>query len=92
MTISEMLSQSGLLTLLGMSVVFLFIIIMILCMNLLRILVRVLKLDKEKSSDKKANSTSDVQPSVVQNAVQANDDSQIIAAIAAAVHDKELRS
>ena len=37
MTISEMLSQSGLLTLLGMCVVFGFIIILIGCMKILQV-------------------------------------------------------
>ena len=48
MTISQMLGQSGLLTLLGLAVVFSFIIIMILFMNLLRCLVHALKLDKDE--------------------------------------------
>ena len=81
MTISQMLSQSGLLTLLGMAVVFGFIIIMIFCMKLLQLFVHAAKLDK----DEKPNT----QP--VNSSVK-TDDTAIIAAIAAAVHDKELNS
>ena len=74
MTIIEMLGQSGLLTLLGMCVVFSFIIILIACMKLLQVFVHALKLDKEPTA------------SVVK------DDVAIVAAIAAAVHDKQLNS
>ena len=82
MTITEMLGQSGLLTLLGMCVVFSFIIIMILCMKLLHAVVHALKLDKEP----------EVKPSASSAPVAAADDGAIIAAIAAAVHDKALNS
>ncbi len=86
MTISEMLVQSGLLTLLGMCVVFSFIIILIICMNLLKFVVHALKLDKDevKPVVKKAAAkpvAAAVKPVVDQRAV--------IAAIAAAVHEKE---
>lgn len=83
MTITEMLGQSGLLTLLGMSVVFGFIIIMILCMKLLHAVVHALKLDKEEPA--KTTVVSAPAPA-------ASDDGAIIAAIAAAVHDKALKS
>lgn len=76
MTIAEMLQQSGILTLLGMGVVFSFLIIMILCMYLLHVVLRALKLDKE---GKKETAQS---PAPVP--VRHND--AIIAAIAAAVH------
>ncbi|WP_315324579.1 OadG family protein [Treponema socranskii] len=76
MTIAEMLQQSGILTLLGMGVVFSFLIIMILCMYLLHVVLRALKLDKE---EKKETAQS---PAPVP--VRHND--AIIAAIAAAVH------
>ena len=46
MTISEMLGQSGLLPLLGMCVVFGFLIILIFCMKLLHAVIHALKLDK----------------------------------------------
>lgn len=86
MTISEMLSQSGLLTLLGMCVVFGFIIILIGCMKLLQVTVRALKLDKEETS----NATSNSSPAATQ--ATSSQDLNVIAAIAAAVHDKELNS
>lgn len=85
MTITEMLGQSGLLTLLGMSVVFSFIIILILCMKLLHAIVHALKLDKEEP----AKTTTPVASTPVQSA---GNDGAIIAAIAAAVHDKTLKS
>ena len=79
MTIIEMLGQSGLLTLLGMCVVFSFIIILIACMKLLQVFVHALKLDK-------APTVEAPKASVVK------DDVAIVAAIAAAVHDKQLNS
>ena len=53
MTIVEMLQQSGLLTLLGMGVVFTFIIVLILCMKLLQVCVSSFNRDKkqEKSTE-----------------------------------------
>ena len=87
MTISEMLSQSGLLTLLGMGVVFGFIIILIGCMKLLQIAVSAFKLDK----DEKSNATVNVSASPATPQVPSQD-LNVIAAIAAAVHDKELNS
>jgi oxaloacetate decarboxylase gamma subunit len=45
MSIGEMFGQSGLLTLLGMSVVFAFLIVMVLVMDLVKAAVRALKLD-----------------------------------------------
>ncbi len=82
MTIGEMLGQSGILTLLGMGVVFTFLIIMIICMTLLHAVIHALKLDKEPeakvSSAPVAQKTEDV--------------GAVVAAIAAAVHDKTLNS
>ena len=91
MTISQMLGQSGLLTLLGMCVVFSFIIILIICMNLLRVAVRAFKLDKVKENGKNGNSSGAAQASnVVSSAATVNAaDAQIAAAIAAALHEKE---
>lgn len=81
MSIIEMLGQSALLTALGMSVVFSFIIIMIICMKILHLIVHVLKLDKEPKVETKNNTTP-----------AAKDDGAVIAAIAAAVHNKQLNS
>ena len=83
MSIGEMLSQSGILTLLGMGVVFAFLIIMILCMTLLHAVIHALKLDKEPEA-KKSASAAPIQP--------AQDNGAVVAAIAAAVHDKALNS
>lgn len=85
MTISQMLQQSGLLTLLGMCVVFSFIIILIGCMNLLRIVVHALKLDK---NDVKANVKA-ARPAAAPAAKPAVDQKAIVAAIAAVLHEKE---
>ena len=74
MTIAEMLQQSGILTLLGMGVVFSFLIIMILCMHLLHVALHALKLDKEEKKE------------TAQSPAPARHDDAIIAAIAAAVH------
>lgn len=75
MTISEMLSQSGILTLLGMGVVFSFLIIMIFAMTGLHAVIHALGWDKEEKKDAPA--------------APAADNGAIIAAIAAAVHEKE---
>ena len=85
MTISEMLGQSGLLTLLGMCVVFGFLIILIFCMKLLHAVVHALKLDKGAAATTKPKTSffsfSAAKPAVDQGA--------IIAAIVAAIHEKE---
>ena len=79
MTISEMLSQSGILTLLGMGVVFSFLIIMIFAMTGLHAVIHALGWDKEEKKDAPAAPA----------AAPAADKGAIIAAIAAAVHEKE---
>ena len=78
MTIGQMMAQSGLLTLLGMGVVFTFIIIMILCMGLMHKIIHACGLDKEEKKDA---------PSASQ--APAQDKSAVVAAIATAVHEKE---
>ena len=79
MTITEMLGQSLKLTLLGMGFVFLILIIMIVFITLNSKLIKALKLDKnEKTAD---NALAAGQSGGTQTAV--------IAAIAAAVHEKE---
>ena len=77
-----MLGQSGLLTLLGMCVVFSFIIILIICMTIMKAVIHALKLDKEEPAETPKASA----PASTGN------DGAIIAAIAAAVHDKALKS
>ena len=47
MNVEQMLGQSGILTLLGMGVVFSFLIIMIVCMYALHAVLHALKLDKD---------------------------------------------
>lgn len=86
MTIVEMLQQSGLLTLLGMGVVFTFIIVLILCMKLLQVVVS--SFNRDKKQEKSTNQVKNVQ----NVSVQTTDEDVIIAAIAAAVHDKQLNS
>ncbi len=78
MTIEEMLGQSAILTVLGMCVVFAFLVVLIGCMNLLRVAVHAAKLDKEEP---KAESAAPVAAAVDQNAV--------VAAIATALHEKK---
>lgn len=78
MTIAEMLNQSIILTLLGMCVVFSFLIILIVCMNVLRVFVHATKLDKE---DPKTENSNGVSSTTDQNA--------IVAAIATALYEKK---
>ena len=85
MTISEMLGQSGLLTLLGMCVVFGFLIILIFCMKLLHAVIHALKLDKGAAATTKPKTSS----TPVAAATPAVDQGAIIAAIVAAIHEKE---
>ena len=80
MTISQMLSQSALLTLLGMGVVFSFLIIMIGAMYLLHVVIHALNLDKDPVQNQAAASPA-TSPAPADNGA-------VIAAIAAAVHEK----
>ena len=80
MTISEMLSQSGILTLLGMGVVFSFLIIMIFAMTGLHAVIHALGWDKEEKKD-----AAPAAPA----AAPASDNGAIIAAIAANIKKKE---
>ena len=77
MTIGTMLNQSIILTLLGMCVVFGFLIILIGAMNVLRIVVHALKLDKEAPK-------SDSVAAPAQN----TDQNAVVASIATALHQK----
>lgn len=79
MTITEMLSQSGILTLLGMGVVFSFLIILIVCISLSSKLIRVFKLDKDEETV----------GGVISGAAGGAQNNAVIAAIAAAVHQKQ---
>ncbi|MCH5288979.1 MAG: OadG family protein [Treponema sp.] len=78
MTIAEMLNQSITLTLLGMGVVFSFLVILIGFMNLLRVVVHAAGWDKEAP---KAETVAPTAPAADQKAV--------VAAIAAALHEKQ---
>ncbi|WP_242457221.1 OadG family protein [Treponema zioleckii] len=77
MTIAQMLEQSAVLTVLGMCVVFAFLVILIGCMNVLRIVVHAAKLDKVEA---KVDTPAAAAPAVDQKA--------IVAAIATALHEK----
>ncbi len=79
MTIPEMISQSGMLTVLGMGVVFSFLIILIVFMKLVEILVRVTGIDQEAGNASQAAAP----------AASAGKDTSIVAAIAAAVKEKQ---
>ena len=79
MTITEMLEQSGLLTLLGIGVVFGFIIILMCAMKLLHFFVHITKLDSKSAPEATANGSAQV----------SKDDGAVVAAIAAAIKTKE---
>lgn len=79
MTIVEMLGQSVILTVLGIGVVFVFLIIMIAAMTLMNKVLHAFKLDVDKPSA----------TAQTQSAPAASSDNSVIAAIAAAVHDKQ---
>jgi oxaloacetate decarboxylase gamma subunit len=76
MTIVEMLGQSGSLTILGMAVVFLFLWIMIICVNLTGRMIHRMGLDKDVQ-----------QPPAQAPAAQAGTPPQVTAAISAAVSE-----
>jgi oxaloacetate decarboxylase gamma subunit len=80
MTISEMLGQSGILTLMGMGVVFLFLIIMILSMTLLHAFIHAMKWDEDSASKEVSASVSAPVPSA--------DNGAVVAAIVAALEEK----
>ncbi|MEE0879870.1 MAG: OadG family protein [Treponemataceae bacterium] len=78
MTITQMLSQSLILTLLGMSVVFTFLIILIVFVSLTAKVIKALKLDQDKTTDTATSTT---------NSAQKN---KVVAAIAAALREKQV--
>jgi Na+-transporting methylmalonyl-CoA/oxaloacetate decarboxylase, gamma subunit len=78
MTITQMLQQSGLLTVLGMGVVFIFLTIMIILMHALHAVVHACHMDGDVCKE----------PERPAEQVKTTDDGAI-AAIAAAVHGKE---
>ncbi|MBQ3649608.1 MAG: OadG family protein [Treponema sp.] len=80
MTIAQMLEQSGILTLLGMCVVFAFLIIMIGAMNLLHGVIHLFGWDKAEPPAASAASAP---------AASQADNGALVAAIAAAIHEKE---
>ena len=82
MTIVDMLGQSGLLTLLGMGVVFGFLIIMIVFVTISTKVIKALGLDKDK---KPAQGSAAAQP-----AAKAQNNNAVVAAIAAAAREKKL--
>lgn len=84
-----MLGQSGLLTLLGLGVVFAFIIILIFCMKLLQVLVHTLKLDKGDSKATVKKAPAAPAATAVSAAKPAADAKAIVAVIAAAIREKE---
>jgi oxaloacetate decarboxylase gamma subunit len=81
MTIMQMLGQSGVLSLLGMSVVFGFLIIMIISITVVGKIIHALGLDKDAAPAKAA-----VAPPASGNGVSRNEAS-VTAAISAAVNE-----
>ena len=81
MTIPDMLSQSGTLTLLGLGVVFSFLVILVGVMKLVEILVRVTGLDKENETQAHSGAAP----------MAAGNEKTVIAAIAAALKAKQTR-
>ncbi len=77
MTITQMLSQSLILTLLGMSVVFAFLVVLIAFMNITAKVIKALKLDQDETPDTATPTT---------NSTQKN---KVVAAIAAALREKQ---
>ncbi len=77
MTIMEMLGQSGILTVLGMGIVFSFLVILIICVTLLGKLVHALKWDKDVTEPKPA----------VKAAGGSTNNAAVTAAISAAVNE-----
>ena len=77
MTITEMLGQAGILTGLGMAVVFSFLIMLIVCMYALHGVLHLLGKDKDKPVETPAAAA----PAVA-------DDTEVVAAIAAAIKAK----
>ncbi len=81
MNVEQMLGQSGILTLLGMGVVFSFLIIMIVCMYLLHAILHALKLDKDSPAASAPSAPS-------ASSAPAADQKAVVAAIAAALKAK----
>lgn len=77
MNIPEMLNQSGILTLLGLGVVFSFLILLIVVMKLVELLVRAAGLDKDVQTEVSASTAS-----------ASGTDQSVVAAIAAALKEK----
>jgi oxaloacetate decarboxylase gamma subunit len=76
MTITQMLQQSGLLTVLGMGVVFVFLTIMIILMHALHAVVHAFRLDKDVCQEQRKTESTD----------DGNDaGGEVVAAITAAV-------
>ena len=78
MTILDILQQCLYLTLLGMGIVFAFLVILIVCMILCHKVLHALKLDREPEA-----------PAAATTQASAGNDTAIIAAIATAIHEKQ---
>ena len=83
MTILEMLEQSAILTVLGVGVVFLFLIIMIICVSLMGKIIRYLESGKNIQAQESATQES----TTATPAVNRVENGPIIAAITAAVNE-----
>ena len=88
MTILDMLGQSLILTLLGMGVVFAFLIILIFCLTLVKNLLHALKLDEE--APKTTAAAPSAAPSVQTATPAAANNDAVVAAIAAKKKKKQV--
>lgn len=81
MTITDMLSQSALLTVLGMGVVFGFLIVMIIFMNITAKIIKKMGLDKDEAPAKGSGA---------KKAAPAQNTAAVVAAIATAAREKNV--
>ncbi|MCK9170383.1 MAG: OadG family protein [Treponema sp.] len=81
MTITQMLQQSGLLTVLGMGVVFVFLTIMIILMHVLHAVVHAFRLDKDVCKEQQKTEHMGDEDKTC---------GEVIAAVAAAVRDRKV--
>ena len=83
MTILEMLEQSAILTVLGVGIVFSFLIIMIICVTLMGKIIRTLESGKNNQDQEAATQ----EAAIAAQAVKKVENGPIIAAITAAVNE-----
>ena len=87
MTIAEMLEQSAILTVLGVGVVFLFLIIMVICVTMMGKIIRYLESGKNIQVQEAATQATTQEATTAAQAVNNVENGPIIAAITAAVNE-----